>query len=59
MLEPVSPADYCFHSFCVKARSKLRHHNAAVQVPIGLEEEFEGLVDLVEMKAYKFKGSSG
>jgi len=59
MLEPVSPADYCFHSFCVKARSKLRHHNAAVQVPIGLEEEFEGLVDLVEMKAYKFEGSSG
>ncbi|KAG2611736.1 hypothetical protein PVAP13_4KG103745 [Panicum virgatum] len=42
-----------------KARSKLRHHNAAVHVPIGLEEEFEGLVDLVEMKAYKFEGSSG
>ena len=59
MLEPVSPADYCFHSFCAKAHSKLRHHNAAVQVPIGLEEEFEGLVDLVEMKAYKFEGSSG
>jgi len=59
MLEPVSPADYCFHCFCVNARSKLRHHNAAVQVPIGLEEEFEGLVDLVEMKAYKFEGSSG
>ena len=59
MLEPVSPADYCFHSFCAKVRSKLRHHNAAVQVPIGLEEEFEGLVDLVEMKAYKFEGSSG
>jgi elongation factor G len=42
-----------------KARSKLRHHSAAVQVPIGLEEEFEGLVDLVEMKAYNFEGSSG
>ncbi|TVU10649.1 hypothetical protein EJB05_44193 [Eragrostis curvula] len=42
-----------------QARSKLRHHNAAVQVPIGLEEEFEGLVDLVELKAYKFEGSSG
>ncbi|EAZ27513.1 hypothetical protein OsJ_11462 [Oryza sativa Japonica Group] len=41
------------------ARSKLRHHNAAVQVPIGLEEEFEGLVDLVELKAYKFEGGSG
>ncbi|KAJ1279164.1 hypothetical protein BS78_04G134200 [Paspalum vaginatum] len=42
-----------------QARSKLRHHNAAVQLPIGLEEEFEGLVDLVEMKAYKFEGSNG
>ncbi|GJM99639.1 hypothetical protein PR202_ga16760 [Eleusine coracana subsp. coracana] len=42
-----------------QARSKLRHHNAAVQVPIGLEEEFDGLVDLVELKAFKFEGSSG
>ncbi|KAL1328870.1 hypothetical protein AAHE18_12G000100 [Arachis hypogaea] len=30
-----------------QARSKLRHHNAAMQVPIGLEDDFEGLVDLV------------
>lgn len=29
----------------MKARAKLRHQSAAVQVPIGLEEEFEGLVD--------------
>ncbi|XP_020598223.1 elongation factor G, mitochondrial-like [Phalaenopsis equestris] len=42
-----------------QARSKLRHHSAAVQVPIGLEEEFQGLVDLVEMKAYYFHGSNG
>ncbi|KAI0500643.1 hypothetical protein KFK09_018859 [Dendrobium nobile] len=42
-----------------QARSKLRHHAAAVQVPIGLEEEFQGLVDLVEMKAYYFHGSNG
>ncbi|MQL81474.1 hypothetical protein Taro_013921 [Colocasia esculenta] len=42
-----------------QARSKLRHHSAAVQVPIGLEEEFQGLVDLVQMKAYYFQGSSG
>ena len=47
--------------FCVlfKARAKLRHQSAAVQVPIGLEEEFEGLVDLVELKALKFEGGSG
>lgn len=42
-----------------QARAKLRHQSAAVQVPIGLEEEFEGLVDLVELKALKFEGGSG
>lgn len=42
-----------------QARAKLRHNSAAVQVPIGLEEDFEGLVDLVQLKAYYFHGSSG
>ncbi|KAL5794933.1 hypothetical protein ACOSP7_003527 [Xanthoceras sorbifolium] len=42
-----------------QARSKLRHHCAAVQVPIGLEEDLKGLVDLVQLKAYYFHGSSG
>jgi len=30
-----------------------------MQVPIGLEEDFKGLVDLVQLKAYYFHGSSG
>ncbi|CAI0460996.1 unnamed protein product [Linum tenue] len=42
-----------------QARAKLRHHSAAVQVPIGLEEDFQGLIDLVQMKAFYFRGSSG
>ncbi|GAB4850575.1 Elongation factor G-2, mitochondrial [Ancistrocladus abbreviatus] len=42
-----------------QARSKLRHHSAAVQVPIGLEEDFQGLVDLVQLKAYYFHGANG
>ncbi|KAJ0972896.1 hypothetical protein J5N97_020855 [Dioscorea zingiberensis] len=42
-----------------QARSKLRPHSAAVQIPIGLEEEFQGLVDLVELKAYYFHGPNG
>ncbi|KAF5197443.1 Elongation factor g protein [Thalictrum thalictroides] len=42
-----------------QARAKLRHHSAAVQIPIGLEEDFQGLIDLVQLKAYYFHGSSG
>ncbi|XLR09441.1 hypothetical protein S83_037379 [Arachis hypogaea] len=42
-----------------QARSKLRHHSAAMQVLIGLEDDFEGLVDLVQLKAYYFRGSNG
>ncbi|XP_047333867.1 elongation factor G-1, mitochondrial-like [Impatiens glandulifera] len=42
-----------------QARSKLRHNSAAVQVPIGLEEDFKGLIDLVKLKTYYFHGSNG
>ncbi|KAL6569322.1 Elongation factor G-2, mitochondrial [Orobanche minor] len=42
-----------------QARTKLRHHSAALQIPIGLEDDFKGLVDLVNMKAICFHGSSG
>ncbi|KAM1019032.1 hypothetical protein ACFX13_041180 [Malus domestica] len=42
-----------------QARAKLRHHSAAMQVPIGLEEDFKGLIDLVQMKAYYFHGPNG
>ncbi|PON61192.1 Translation elongation factor [Parasponia andersonii] len=42
-----------------QARSKLRHYSAAMQVPIGLEDDFKGLVDLVQLKAYYFHGSNG
>jgi elongation factor G len=40
-------------------RDKLKLNAAAVQIPIGLEENLEGLVDVVDMKAYKFEGVSG
>ncbi|XP_058203545.1 elongation factor G-2, mitochondrial-like isoform X2 [Rhododendron vialii] len=42
-----------------QARSKLRHNAAAVQVPIGMEDDFQGLVDIVQSKSYYFHGSSG
>jgi len=31
----------------------------AIQYPIGAAETFEGIVDLIEMKAYHFEGNSG
>ncbi|PYI06535.1 elongation factor G 1, mitochondrial precursor [Aspergillus sclerotiicarbonarius CBS 121057] len=39
--------------------SKLKIPAAAVQVPIGAEDEFEGVVDLLRMKALYNKGPSG
>jgi translation elongation factor EF-G len=49
----------CSDAFFSAFRTKLRHNCAAVQVPIGLEGELAGLVDLIDMKAYSFEGSSG
>jgi elongation factor G len=31
----------------------------AIQYPIGASETFEGIVDIIEMKAYHFEGDSG
>ncbi|XP_076929929.1 elongation factor G, mitochondrial-like [Bidens hawaiensis] len=45
--------------FLIRLGKKLRHHNAAVQIPIGLEEDFQSLIDLVQQKAYSYYGSSG
>jgi elongation factor G len=38
---------------------KLTKKGLAVQLPIGLENTFEGVIDLIEMKAYKFEGDGG
>jgi elongation factor G len=40
-------------------RSMLRLNAAAVQIPIGAEDRFEGVVDLVQRKAYYFDGAFG
>lgn len=42
-----------------KLRNKLKHNAAAVQVPIGVESNLVGLVDLVFMKAHMFSGAYG
>ena len=38
---------------------KLGHNAVMVQLPIGLEDKFEGIVDLVAMKAYYYDGVAG
>ncbi|KAJ1568042.1 Elongation factor G, mitochondrial [Cladochytrium tenue] len=40
-------------------RNKLRLHACAVQLPIGAEDRFEGVIDLVNMKAYYHEGPKG
>jgi elongation factor G len=40
-------------------RDKLKLNAIMMQIPIGLEAQFEGVVDLVTMKAYYFDGANG
>ena len=40
-------------------RHKLGHNAVMVQLPIGLENDLEGVVDLVTMKAFYFDGENG
>ena len=40
-------------------REKLRHNAVMMQIPIGLESDHQGVVDLVTMKAIYFDGDNG
>ena len=40
-------------------RGKLGHNAVPLQIPIGLESDFQGVVDLLLMKAIYFDGDSG
>src|SRR3954463_10960424 len=40
-------------------KEKLRHHVVITQIQIGHEDHFEGLVDLITMKAFYFDGDNG
>jgi elongation factor G len=40
-------------------REKLRHHTVITQMQIGYEDRFEGVIDLIAMKAHYFDGDNG
>jgi elongation factor G len=40
-------------------REKLNHNAVMMQIPIGVENDHNGLVDLIKMKAYFFDGEKG
>ena len=40
-------------------RDKLKHNAVLMQIPLGAEDGFEGIVDLITKKAYYFDGSDG
>ena len=40
-------------------REKLNLNPVLLQLPIGLEDKFEGVVDLIKMKSFRFEGANG
>jgi elongation factor G len=40
-------------------REKLNLNPVLLQLPIGLEDKFEGVVDLIKMRAFRFEGPNG
>ncbi len=46
--------------YCVKSiRERLNPNAVPIQLPIGSEADFSGIIDLMRMKAYKFEGEKG
>jgi len=43
-----------FYEVLKQTKSKLGANSVPIQIPIGAEDEFQGVIDLVEMKAYYF-----
>jgi len=48
-----------FNSVIEKIKERLGANPVPLQIPIGAEDSFEGIIDLIEMKAYHFEGDNG
>lgn len=48
-----------FYKVCQQIGDRLRANAVPIQIPIGSEAEFAGIVDLVRMKAYLYKNDLG
>ena len=48
-----------FYRVYEQARTRLRANAVPIQVPIGSEDHFEGIVDLVRMRAYIYRNDLG
>jgi elongation factor G len=48
-----------FYKVYGQIRDRLRSNAVPIQLPIGSEDTFKGIVDLVKMKAYFYKNDSG
>ncbi|MCK5146488.1 elongation factor G [bacterium] len=44
---------------CEQLRDKLGHNSVLMQIPIGLEDKHQGVIDLITMKAIYFDGDNG
>ncbi len=48
-----------FENSLQSIKERLNPHAVAVQLPIGSESNFEGVIDLLKMKSYRFEGDKG
>jgi len=48
-----------FYNVVDMIRERLGHNAVPVQLPIGAESQFIGIIDLMDMQAYKFEGEHG
>ena len=48
-----------FDMSCATIINRLGAKSAAVQLPIGAESDFNGIIDIIERKAYDFEGDFG